>query len=203
MQIYFAPVSFGNGNTIADHVQWSVDGVDDRTADERSDEAQTGGVWTDQSAWIATSADTLRIELNDPAAAELHGPENYTVFGPDSFVRQPGDANEDRAVNTGDIIQVLGAGKFETGLPATWGEGDWNGAPDASFVNGPPPGDGIFDTNDIIAALGVGLFETGAYAASSTSVPEPSSLVLLLLGMTAILSVRRRLTRFALADELE
>ena len=31
IQIYFAPVSFFNGSTIADHIQWSVGGVDNTT----------------------------------------------------------------------------------------------------------------------------------------------------------------------------
>ena len=57
IQLYFAPVSFGNGATIADHAQWSVGGVDNTTADERSDEAETGGVWTDQSQWISTQSE--------------------------------------------------------------------------------------------------------------------------------------------------
>ena len=47
IQIYFTPVSFGNGNRIADHLQWSIDGVDNTSADDRSDEAQAGGVWED------------------------------------------------------------------------------------------------------------------------------------------------------------
>ncbi|MFK7894696.1 MAG: hypothetical protein AB8G23_02610 [Myxococcota bacterium] len=83
IQIYFAPVSFGNGNTIADHAQWSVDGIDNTSADERSDEAENGGVWTDQSQWIATQSDTLSIEL--AAAAEglvLHSPTSYVVNNP-------------------------------------------------------------------------------------------------------------------------
>ena len=47
IQLYFPPVSFGNGNTIADHAQWSIDGIDNVSADERSDEAEFGGVWVE------------------------------------------------------------------------------------------------------------------------------------------------------------
>ncbi len=79
MQLYFPPVSFGNGNTIADHVQWSIDGVDNTSADDRSDEAQAGGVWTDQSAWVATTAQTTEILLTDNSGAVLHGPTNYVA----------------------------------------------------------------------------------------------------------------------------
>ncbi len=79
MQLYFPPVNFFDGSTIADHLQWSVGGVDDATADERSDEAQIGGVWVDQNMWIATRPDTIRIVLTDPTGAVLHGPDDYAV----------------------------------------------------------------------------------------------------------------------------
>ena len=83
IQIYFTPVSFGDGNQIADHIQWSTGGVDNVSADERSDEAQAGGVWTDQSLWIPTTADTERIELTDLTGGELHSPGNYAVLVPE------------------------------------------------------------------------------------------------------------------------
>ena len=118
---------------------------------------------------------------------------------PDSsaFVRQPGDANQDRRFNTDDIIQVAGAGKFGTGEPATWAQGYWDGAPNANFTDGPPAGDGLFNSRDIIAALGAGLFETGPYAAVSSSgtkvnkVPEPSACILAALSFIALLAIRR------------
>ena len=114
---------------------------------------------------------------------------------------QPGDANRDRSFDTQDIVLVLAAAKFEQDLPATWAEGDWNGAPNSAYLYGgaPPPGDGRFNTLDIIAALGGGTFETGAIAAVSasstasevlgelTSVPEPRSCLLLTIGAAAIM----------------
>ena len=80
IQIYFPPISFGNGGTIADHVQWAIDGVDDASADERSDEAEDGGVWSDQETWVATSQETSSILLTDASGAILHGPENYEAL---------------------------------------------------------------------------------------------------------------------------
>lgn len=78
IQIYFPPVSFGNGASIADHLQWSIGGVDDTSADDRSDEAEAGGVWTDQSEWAVTSADSTSIMLVAAANGEiLHGPDDY------------------------------------------------------------------------------------------------------------------------------
>ena len=83
LQLYFTPVSFGNGATIADHLQWSLGGADNATADERSDEAEAGGVWTDQSLWISTAASDDFVMLNEASnGLVLHGPSDYTVPEP-------------------------------------------------------------------------------------------------------------------------
>jgi hypothetical protein len=63
-----------------------------------------------------------------------------------------------------DLVLVQVAAKYLTGLAATWGEGDWNGAPGGS-PGTPPPGDGLFNQVDIIAALTAGKYLTGPYAA--------------------------------------
>lgn len=94
LQIYFpsssGSVSFGNGDLIADHLQWAIDGVDNISADERSDEAQSGGVWTNQNLWVATTSETASLQLLDTTGAVLHGPNNYEavpipIVAPDSF----------------------------------------------------------------------------------------------------------------------
>ena len=79
------------------------------------------------------------------------------------YIRLPGDANEDRRFDIMDVIQVLGAAKYETGEPATWAEGDWDGAP-SEFAIGAPKGNGLFDSADLLAALAIGGFEMGTYA---------------------------------------
>lgn len=83
VQIYFPPISFGNGGTIADHVQWALNGVDDTSADERSETAEDGGLWTDQETWVATTEDASSILLTDTSGAILHGPDNYEVIQPE------------------------------------------------------------------------------------------------------------------------
>jgi hypothetical protein len=50
-----------------------------------------------------------------------------------------------------------------TGQPATWGEGDWNGAP-GGRPGDPPAGDGLFNQLDIVAAQQVAHYNTGPYA---------------------------------------
>ena len=52
---------------------------------------------------------------------------------------QPGDADMDLDFDQLDLVQVQIAAKYLTDQPATWGEGDWNGAPGGSPGN-PPPG---------------------------------------------------------------
>jgi hypothetical protein len=77
---------------------------------------------------------------------------------------QAGDANQDLSFDQTDFIQVLQAGKYLTGQAASWGQGDWNGAPGGSPGN-PPLGDGTFNQADVIAALSSGLYLTGPYGA--------------------------------------
>jgi hypothetical protein len=76
----------------------------------------------------------------------------------------PGDADQDLDFDQLDLVQVQIAAKYLTGQPATWGEGDWNGAPGGT-AGSPPPGDGVFNQFDIIGALRVGVYLTGPYAA--------------------------------------
>lgn len=72
---------FGLGTNLADHIQWNIDGIDNTSADDRSDEAE-GQVWTDQNLWVATTPTTLRLSLNDLTGAALHGPDDYDVIEP-------------------------------------------------------------------------------------------------------------------------
>jgi hypothetical protein len=77
---------------------------------------------------------------------------------------QAGDANMDLKFDQLDLVKVQIAAKYLTGQAATWGDGDWNGAPGGSQGN-PPPGDNRFDQLDIIAALSAGKYLTGPYGA--------------------------------------
>ena len=63
-----------------------------------------------------------------------------------------------------DLVQVQIAAKYLTGQVATWGQGDWDGAPGGE-QGSPPTGNGLFDQLDIIAALSGGKYLTGPYAA--------------------------------------
>ncbi|MDA0347027.1 MAG: hypothetical protein O3C43_05405 [Verrucomicrobia bacterium] len=144
MQLYFESF-FGNGASIADHAQWSQGGVDNESADERSDEAEVGGVWTDQRLWIPTTAFTRRIELIDPTGARLHGPADYRVLEPiplppefelTSFVYNP-----DGSINlTWENLSEFGVDN-DTVQSSTdlkqWDELDMSGTNMLTFANAP------------------------------------------------------------------
>ncbi len=77
---------------------------------------------------------------------------------------QPGDADQDLNFDERDLVRVQQAAKFLSGQVATWGEGDFNGAP-GGRPGSPPAGNGLFDQLDIVAALRGGTYSTGPYAA--------------------------------------
>ena len=77
---------------------------------------------------------------------------------------QAGDADQDLDFDQLDLVKVQIAAKYLAGQGATWGDGDWNGAPGGKQGE-PPVGDGQFNQLDIIAALGPAHYLTGPYAA--------------------------------------
>lgn len=107
-----------------------------------------------------------------------------------------GDADQDMDFDQLDLVQVQIAAKYLTSQPATWGEGDWDGAPGGT-IGSPPPGNGLFDQLDIVAALAAGTYLKGPYAAVSPPrggnlqevdyihVPEPVTAILLVVGVVA------------------
>lgn len=90
-----------------------------------------------------------------------------------------GDANFDGEFNSGDLVVVFQAGKYETDTLATWDQGDWNG-------------DQRFGSSDLVVAFQDGGYEAGPRAASLASVPEPSSLTLLLASLLGLVPLRKK-----------
>ena len=89
-----------------------------------------------------------------------------------------GDANLDGEFNSSDLVDVFEAGKYEQDVAANWSEGDWDG-------------DGYFGTGDLVAAFEEGGYEQGPRAAVN-AVPEPASIVLLMIGLIGVTFCHRR-----------
>ena len=108
-----------------------------------------------------------------------------------------GDANQDLSFDQLDLVRVLQAGKYMTLSAATWGEGDWDGAPGGE-PGAPPVGDGWFNQMDILAALQGGVYLTGPCAGQAPlegeaiAVPEPAALLLATFGLFGFLGHRAR-----------
>ena len=91
-----------------------------------------------------------------------------------------GDANLDGEFNSGDLVTVFAAGKYESEEMAGWGQGDWNG-------------DMSFDSSDLVVAFSDGGYEQGP--PPPAAVPEPTSIALMLIGIVGIGLRRRRVVR--------
>jgi hypothetical protein len=121
-------VNFGDETTMAEHIQFSRNGLNNFTADERSDEAVAAGLWTGVTDWISIQTDSLLIELTDISGGLLHGPDDYNVFGPACAADLTGDG-------VADIFDVLD-------FVAAYNAND----PIADFT-----GDGNIDIFDVLA----------------------------------------------------
>jgi hypothetical protein len=82
-----------------------------------------------------------------------------------------GDANLDGQFNSSDLVAVLASGAYEANVASVWSAGDFDG-------------DGVTNSSDLVAALAGGGYEAGPRAATA-AVPEPSALLLLVLGLVA------------------
>ena len=92
------------------------------------------------------------------------GSLSNAVFPLASRSLHAGDADQDLDFDQLDLVKVQVAAKYLTGEAATWGEGDWDGAPGGEQGD-PPAGDGKFDQLDIVSALSGGVYLAGPYAA--------------------------------------
>jgi sulfatase modifying factor 1 len=87
----------------------------------------------------------------------------------------PGDTNLDWQLDIIDAANLVAGGKFDSGLPATWSEGDFGG-------------DGYVDILDVAWFASTSLFDAGNYNAAGHTqaiavVPEPSTVCMALAGL--------------------
>lgn len=124
----------------------------------------------------AVSAGTNDVDF-DLDNDQIVNDEDRRVWIEDLANSYFGDSNLDREFNSADFVAVFAAGKYESGQPALWSEGDWDG-------------DGVFNSGDFVKAFGGGGYESGPRPVTA-AVPEPNGL-LSLLGLSIALLVHRR-----------
>ena len=136
------------------------------------------------AADISALSDAIRTESND-TQYDLNTDGLIDNLDRDVWVHDLkntfyGDANFDGQFDSADLVSLFKNGQYEDGVAANsiWPTGDWNG-------------DAEFDSGDLVMAFKDGGYEMGPRNAVS-SVPEPSSTMLILLGMTTLWRIRRR-----------
>ncbi len=127
---------------------------------------------------IAAGSHDQTFDLNDD---DLVNGLDLNVWVKDLRNTWFGDANLDSEFNSGDLVAVFAAGKYEVDLEAGWDEGDWNG-------------DVRFNSGDLVAAFSDGGYEQGPRNEMNV-VPEPTSFAMLiatLIGVTSVSRSRRK-----------
>ena len=113
----------------------------------------------------------------DLNADSLVDQEDIRVWVKDLFKSWIGDADLNGEFNSGDLVVVLSSGTYEADVDSVWSTGDFNG-------------DRRTNTSDLVFALADGGYELGPRGAIA-AVPEPSAILLTVLGVAA-LAFRRR-----------
>ncbi|MCA9212886.1 MAG: PEP-CTERM sorting domain-containing protein [Planctomycetales bacterium] len=98
-----------------------------------------------------------------------------------TFNTYVGDSNLDGVFGSADLVTVFTASQYEDSVPmnSTWETGDWDG-------------DQEFGTHDLVAAFTDGGYERGPRVAAAVQVPEPTSGLLLAIGIIVLCSARKR-----------
>jgi hypothetical protein len=142
---------------------------------DRSGELDLADVET-LSAAVFAGEGASELDLDGNGSIEL---ADLRIWVEDLRNTYFGDANLDGEFSSRDFVTVFTAQEYEDDIDgnSTWREGDWNA-------------DGDFNTRDFVAAFTGGGYEKGPRPA--VAVPEPSAVVLLLVGLISMTAARIR-----------
>ncbi len=165
----------GNGNN--DFTTYSF--IVDHTGDGVFGDFDGSGVLdaadiNDLTSQVAGGTNPSAYDLNSDSKVDVN---DINVWVKDLFNSWIGDANLDGEFGSSDLVEVLSTGTYEADVDAVWTSGDFDGS-------------GRAGTSDLVVALADGGYESGPRAAVS-AVPEPTSLVLLVLGVLPLWRRRR------------
>ncbi len=149
---------------------------------------RNNGLWTGTSGITSSVAAAEVASLTPRAVGWLDNGDGSVAFA----YAAPGDTNLDWQVNVLDAANMLTAGTFNTGSPATWKQGDFNY-------------DGVVDVLDAADFIATGLYNQGIYNAAPgavpgavgavAAVPEPSTWMVFAGGFAALVSGAGRCRR--------
>ena len=162
-----AKTNIGGGNGTSVHVYKNGELLDTITVDFDQNTADTSTIDAVLAQGDVIDFALSPLGVDDTFNDGWDGSAWYleiTQIGGGTTVLQAGDADQDLDFDQLDLVRVQVAAKYLTGQPATWGDGDWDGAPGGE-VGSPPAGNGLFDQTDIVKALAAGTYLTGPYAA--------------------------------------
>ncbi|HPF41315.1 MAG TPA: hypothetical protein P5081_11940 [Phycisphaerae bacterium] len=81
LSLYGAGAGFTTASRMVDHVMWNINGVNPSLT-SRANIAVAAGLWTSTTAYVATTAGSLSINLADASGGLLHSPSDYTTVEP-------------------------------------------------------------------------------------------------------------------------
>lgn len=123
------------------------------------------------AAEVRNQSVNLAFDLNHDSAVDASDRETWVVQLRRTYF---GDANLDGVFDSTDLVEVFASGEYESGEPAGWAQGDWDG-------------NGLFDSSDLVLAFADGGYEQGPRA-SVAAVPEPGCLVLLAASLCGLVT---------------
>jgi autotransporter-associated beta strand protein len=140
------------------------------------------GAWTGASGIASSAAAAALTQGSTRAVGWLDGGKGSVSFA----YAAPGDTNLDWVTDILDVANILGSGKFNAGVAATWSDGDFNY-------------DGVLDMLDMADVMSTGLINAGSYnagAGSIAAVPEPGGTgAVAVAGVVAALAAASRSRR--------